>query len=83
MVSGSDQIRRGGAGVREVDVDGVGGTPGDQVVLEVLVAVPVLKLELDPLHAAGGAGGAVDDELDATRFDPTLDRVGDRGLVGA
>ncbi len=58
-------------------------TPRREVVLQVLAGLAVLDLELDPVDAAGGARRSVDGELDAGLLDATLDRVGDRGLVGA
>ena len=54
-VSGSDQVVDVAFGEASVHVDRVGGAPRGQVVLEVLVAVAVLDLDLDPLHTAGGA----------------------------
>ena len=65
MVSGSDQVVDVAPGVARVALIVFDGTPGRQVVLEVLVGVPVPDLDLDPLDPAGGRARAVDRERHA------------------
>ena len=83
MVTGNDQVVLVAFGLCRAHVDRVRGTPGRQVVLKILVGLPILDLDLDPVDTTGGTSGAVDGEGNRSLLDPTLDRVRDRGLVGA